>query len=994
MATPKINEKLCEVLELFLLPNYVVASTTYLDLLLSHISNSISQSNTKNDELSWIVKEWLLKASDTWNTEFKPCQAVIVFTLKLAGTIGKNSDDFVYLQKDRVFDKLLEIFNLEENNLPASIKMAYTSMLLDIVGYEEGRKWIKTSGVWKDIVKFSHLNHTMYVTRESHKFITELLINDSQNIQFCTEVLQAVCEPIINNTFNPQIHTTLEDIYLDQTRVLSTTLEIITSILENTLFFSTDNTIPKLLVELIDLEARVKALLEACISTKFLSNIQKLWILLILYNVKCGWETNNEGKTIVNQEHWDKFRLGYCYMQTLFISKKYIIEVARTNKYALIYWKKLTDLKHFSLPHKDHQFEHQVVALMITPLLVCLRKGYKHDLFEIFMDKMFNITCLPILRLTYEVRDVMLREDLPVELISKSCVEMLLEIIDIMDRETAVIAFQSMCHVLKNYVSTESYSNSTTLQNHNSNNCYNNLSPELMIDDTTAESPILLSALIHGCNNHHEEYCSRPASYQKNDLPKSILDGDPIVENPVLLSTLLHGVAIMTEKFQFKWRDCVETICVLFLAQGILNHSGTLPNICVKALKLCKLAIENFMPPNLALLVNSESHMNNIGPTLYKRLHDPNWEVRDSALEVLHVIADISENTYPAFQELLLTNQLIPLITDMAMKDGESYVRASALKFIAITTRINNLWDRELSRLDLLEKTSELFKNESEAIVRKEAIALIKELYVHRKWPKATLKAINDIMVEAAILDLHWEVKINALKYWRHLMTVDLNDQGMLDGEFPNVTFSKEHRKIVTLDEREIKNLINKAMDTMAKQNCLGVLLLTLEDESDFEVSKNAANIIQELKGLLLKYNVHKVGVDENIFEINNSTLDTVYVNQPSNSTNYQESNSSNDLSRVIDDIIDSNDASLLASIYKNVMKMDEDSGNRKQEILERISKITREQFLSTILNSDINAYIEERCRWLNTYTVSFDSVLEDILTVYQQKDINTMDCY
>lgn len=35
------------------------------------------------------------------------------------------------------------------------------------------------------------------------------------------------------------------------------------------------------------------------------------------------------------------------------------------------------------------------------------------------------------------------------------------------------------------------------------------------------------------------------------------------------------------------------------------------------------------------------------------------------------------------------------------MKDGESYVRASALKFIAITVRINNLWNKELSSLDL-----------------------------------------------------------------------------------------------------------------------------------------------------------------------------------------------------------------------------------------------------------------------------------------------------
>lgn len=60
---------------------------------------------------------------------------------------------------------------------------------------------------------------------------------------------------------------------------------------------------------------------------------------------------------------------------------------------------------------------------------------------------------------------------------------------------------------------------------------------------------------------------------------QTIFDGDPIVDNPLLLSTLLHGLAVMTEKFQFKWPDCVETICVLSLAQGILNHPGALPNV-------------------------------------------------------------------------------------------------------------------------------------------------------------------------------------------------------------------------------------------------------------------------------------------------------------------------------------------------------------------------------------------------------------------------------
>ena len=78
-------------------------------------------------------------------------------------------------------------------------------------------------------------------------------------------------------------------------------------------------------------------------------------------------------------------------------------------------------------------------------------------------------------------------------------------------------------------------------------------------------------------------------------------------------------------------------------------------------------------------------------------------------------------------------------------------------------------------------------------------------------------------MTAAAVLDLHWEVKINALEFWREFIDSHLSDQGMLDGHFPNVTFSKEHRKIVSLNENEIKQRLNKALDELSRQNCLGV---------------------------------------------------------------------------------------------------------------------------------------------------------------------------
>lgn len=57
---------------------------------------------------------------------------------------------------------------------------------------------------------------------------------------------------------------------------------------------------------------------------------------------------------------------------------------------------------------------------------------------------------------------------------------------------------------------------------------------------------------------------------------------------------------------------------------------------------------------------------------------------------------------YPAFQEFLLTNQFPKVAIEIVKTDGESYVRASALTFIATIVRINKLWDHQLSQLDLI----------------------------------------------------------------------------------------------------------------------------------------------------------------------------------------------------------------------------------------------------------------------------------------------------
>lgn len=62
---------------------------------------------------------------------------------------------------------------------------------------------------------------------------------------------------------------------------------------------------------------------------------------------------------------------------------------------------------------------------------------------------------------------------------------------------------------------------------------------------------------------------------------KSPLEGEPMIEHSILLASLLNGLAVMTEKFKLKWQECVETICLLSLAQEILNHPGIVSTVYI-----------------------------------------------------------------------------------------------------------------------------------------------------------------------------------------------------------------------------------------------------------------------------------------------------------------------------------------------------------------------------------------------------------------------------
>lgn len=273
-----------------------------------------------------------------------------------------------------------------------------------------------------------------------------------------------------------------------------------------------------------------------------------------------------------------------------------------------------------------------------------------------------------------------------------------------------------------------------------------------------------------------------------------------------------------------------------------------------------------------------------------------------------------------------------------------------------------------------------VLQNESEALVRCEAAKLICELYEQQLIPSESMQSVHTRMASTATFDLHWEVKVNALDFWDRVISTEMSNQGMIDGAFPTVTFSKEHRKIVTLTEPEIQNRLNKVLLNLSDCGCLGVLLSTMQDNCDLQVARKSVEITKKLSEQLRKYNMlENASMNMELFSDSYDSFKPTNVTAEKDNTDISNS--------VIDSIVNCTDMNLLASVFNNQMKTNQMNGGIKD------LKIVKPEFFKNFIIQDLDSLITDRSNWLESVD-DLNSLLDDILKSYEDNDVNSMDCY
>lgn len=312
----------------------------------------------------------------------------------------------------------------------------------------------------------------------------------------------------------------------------------------------------------------------------------------------------------------------------------------------------------------------------------------------------------------------------------------------------------------------------------------------------------------------------------------------------------------------------------------------------------------------------------------------------------------------------------------------------------------------------------EIVKTEYEGVVRKEAVSLITCIYENQKVPSNQLEAIYEALAVAATHDLFWEVKVKAIKFWHFVIKQQLQYQGVIDGTFPSVTFSKENKKIVTLTQKEIILRLTKLLVKLSSFGCLGVLLSSLEDQDDLLVVKEGVFVIKSLIEFLDKYNYWE--------EVRNNHFSTIRSMSNDSSTSGGTSTASKDIAMdttenisnntcnattetidstvdtpnsddIIQAIVSAQDINLLSKAYENQMNVDaNDASNQTEDNAEYfrcLREITPEIFLDTIKTTDLNNLLQTRTEWL-AQTESFSSLLNDMSYSLQAHEQHDADCY
>ncbi|XP_008197114.1 uncharacterized protein LOC100141760 isoform X7 [Tribolium castaneum] len=873
-----------------------------------------------------LFTNWLIQAVTTWEAaQVTPDPTIAWFTLNLATLLSKNEDKFNSLNNHNFFIKLVNIVKARQPDAPPRVKSAYIKLLSTFLEHKPGIEWITACTFWEDIFKLSLSDQSEQIVTESCGFMAKILAKTiDYDENFCSSVINRIMAPLTETIYKSLKYPATT------TQFVTPTLKLMGNILGEILDGGGHVRIASLFLKNFHLEDRISDFVIMSKTEGLVLHLSKIMFIMQYFELYFSvHEKKLSYEGIIAAI--DSIKKNYL----MTISKGSYDEMIEFLCFGSLFWK--------------------VIAVKICP-----------DETAILMDHSLHSLCMILMPVSH----LLLRSYVPLP-----------ELIDRYENDDCRNLFYSKFY---KKMDTEFFRIYYLWRD------YLMTSPE--INHLTIKSLTFVRKARNFVTRDGVLLISNTLMYYFIDITRAIK------ESPEKLSVDLHAdffpkllelLVVFIEEFRMSWKDNFDDASLMASTFDFLMLTRWPNAVIVQALKLLNVAVRESMSPNMALLVDetANSTLDLLGPLVSVKLLDV-YDVRMAALEVAHTMAQMAGRKFPSLQKVLMDSELPTLVVKMSTCDSESFVRATAIKCLQEMIQVEEIWNNALKSEDLPQKMRDVLLNETEGIVRVEAATFMCVAYENQQFPKDTLDRVYETMIYASTTDLHWEVKVRALDFWDKVIKNHLQNQGMIDGSFPNVTFSKEHRKIVTLTDSEIRKRLLKVLSQLSSIGCLGVLMSAIKDDCDMEVSKTAAKITQRLVELFKKYNVRSDGSTPTSPLPTENGMSTASVSSGisvdesmDSPSNHHELNED-----IIDQIVNSKDVCLLRNVYAP----SEYSSVSNYDIQVR-RVVTPNEFLQ-FTQQDLNTIISEKKNWLNGIE-DLGSLLDDMLKTYED-DVNNMDCY
>ncbi|XP_032520221.2 uncharacterized protein LOC116772216 [Danaus plexippus] len=892
---------------------------------------------------SWpVVADLLVEALNNAENVHK---TVRVFIIRLLGVVAQSEVHFakIFAKKG---EELAKAFNeINSQSMDSSLRVAYMEVALSLTKHNSGIYWLLETGIWKEILQLCNEKRTVFVVRQTYKFASLFLwklvdINEEASIK---TVLNFILKPMseidmINiNSMSSEYEDELCKVYVPM-------LQILLSVVGNAERIKTRNSVITSMIKDFNM-------LTFCYLIK--TRIRREDVLLLVTKL-LFWLSI--GKTFIFKplqlserfERDDFVEVTITYFNTvnyLMQRRCWALVFDYCNACNLIFSSVWSNMRPavFEVDGREVELQKQLLVICLIPSMVYIgagkTMGIDGDEVDNFIIKLLHSTCEHTARTCYALRDLLLQLDM--ESVTLQSVKRLTCLKDHLNNDQANLLFQALFYVLKEY------------------------------------DPI-----------------------DENGVVKADINITDSEEKVLIMTYVLDILLSLVKNYNINWKESLEVICLYSVVFNILKikNNNFSSRFVVIALNVITITVKKFLPPTLSLLMESKpgSSMDELGELIYMKLNDFQWEVRDSALELLYVCTDICFIKFPPFQKQILSNNLINLATTMALNDHEFYVRVSALRCLGAGCKVASLWDHLKTQYpNIQELLVDIMNTNQEGVVRKEACNVLCEIYQSVKISPNFKSVLYENMMNAALSDFHWEVQLSALKFWKIVIQSLLTAQGMLDGTFPPVTFSRQTRKIVTLDANEIKRRLTATLEELSSIGCLTVLVKLLHDDTDVEIMDSARIISTELLEILDQYSVPETLTPSNKEANTMDELQQQNISDDSTGNgDTMDSEPATSSENVIESILNSDDINLLANIYKRQMNLSPEQETKNTSLTKVVRLASPYLFVRYTRSKDFKQIIEDKRNWKDGIK-SLSSLLDDVLGIYEfNEEVNSLDCY